>query len=383
MKGLIMDALRLPTQPYCKGVCPESNLSKIVDRAGENAGLSTFTDAMAAQISALGGVLHKNSRVQSVQTSGVGKYSLQINGSFSVHASRLVLNLPAQPLLQLLRQSPSLTQQSAAGLNSLTLSRGASSMKLYVLYDDAWWINHLNRTYGYFNNTAALNTPACLNSGTAVSQRAPLSGRYHDGHTRQRPDGHWYGLLEAAYAFDDLSLAFYSSFIADAAQPFRVLQYNNSWDAQLLLDKVHAELVAYHADALRAARVIEYVESLRPRLGALSVWDRMAVGFGAGIHDWMRDSTGSCTSFSECELKMPQRVMQPLGAQHQLFVVNEAYGSRMGWCEGALVMAENVLHDFFGLQRPEWISADTYTEWVLYNSSSTLHSQLKMSSAHP
>ena len=142
---------------------------------------------------------------------------------------------------------------------------------------------------------------------------------------------------------------------------------------------MHQELVRLHTDALIAAgyngsRLAAVVPP--PTLLTLSIWDRMVAGIGGGIHDWNRNAprsggTGpSCSSFSECARVMPQRVIQPLGAAVPgLFEVNEAFGPRSGWCEGSLVMAENMLVDHFGLSRPVWIDEEEYNNWVLFNGS--------------
>ena len=48
-----------------------------------------------------------------------------------------------------------------------------------------------------------------------------------------------------------------------------------------------------------------------------------------------------------------------------LYVANEAFGPMPGWAEGSLVMAETVLHRFFGMGKPDWISNETYMKHVL------------------
>ena len=92
----------------------------------------------------------------------------------------------------------------------------------------------------------------------------------------------------------------------------------------------------------------------------------------------------SCSSFSECQRVMPPRVLQPFGKEHPVFVVNEAYGSRSGWCEGSLVMAENVVaSEHFGLAPPAWINSTIYEEHVLFNSTAAFAAGLQLSSARP
>ena len=67
-------------------------------------------------------------------------------------------------------------------------------------------------------------------------------------------------------------------------------------------------------------------------------------------------------AFSRCSKKAKN------GESVPLFVVNEAYSSRVGWCEGSIVMAENALHRHWKLSRPAWIAADVYEKFVLYSS---------------
>jgi len=296
------------------------------------------------------------------------------------------LNLPAQPLLQLLRRSPTLTESTKlppTPLKALHWSRGADSMKLYIYYEDAWWINALNRTYGYFNNTYK---PACVTSGASVPQFAPLTGRYHDGDVRCSGNNNCRGMLEAVYGYDVISIAFYRPYLADAKVPYRLLNYTESWEARELLDAVHASLVAIHESELASRGDLQRVAALRPSQAALAIWDRMAEGFGAGIHDWMRDDSAAaaCHSFTECQAVMPAQVLQPLGANNPVFVVNEAFGSRVGWCEDSLAMAENVVHSHYGLQRPSWITATDYDHWVIFhqNTTAALHKHT-LSAARP
>jgi hypothetical protein len=417
MKGLIMDNLQLPTRPYCaSSSCPERNLSVITDKNGLNAGMTTFVDSMQAKATATehARIFLESEVVKISQTNQEGENGVSFTLSFangsSVQANNLVLNLPQQPLLQLLRASPiaplPLTSLGAKTvptvplpLKALKWVKGAASMKLYLIYEDAWWRNHLNLTYGYFNNSAA---PSCQTSGTAIPEFPPLSGRYHDGMLICGSDGHsCRGAIEAAYAFDDVSIGYYRPYLADSTTPAMVYNWPKSSmsesssnttarataapssdlptasdvDSVGLLTEVHAELVHLHAAALHKAGVYDQVAAMRPTTAVLAIWDRMVAGFGAGIHDWMRDSRSTnsrpgaaCTGFSDCQKNMPSLVLQPFGKSMPLFIVNEAYSSRVGWCEGSIVMAENALHRHWKLPKPDWISADIYEKWVLYNS---------------
>jgi len=386
-----MVGLALPTAPYCVA-CPEQNLSKVVGPGGQNAGLSTFVDAMEKQLMHGFGPrvsIRRSAEVTKlVPPDGAGKDYLLYHGSGPpVAARRVILNLPPQPLLTLLRASPAMTAAASASprneLGALRHSRGADAMKLYVHYEDAWWRNALNLTVGYFNNSY---TPSCTTSGTAVPQYAPLSGRYHDGHVEcDLPASRCRGFLEAVYAYDDIAIAHYRPYLTSGAEPFTVVERGGGWEAEALLDELHASLVQLHAARLSAVGALEHVRSLRPQLAVLSIFDRLSRGFGAGIHDWMRDGgdAASCSSFSECQAVMPPRVLRPFGDE-PVFVVNEAYGTRSGWCEGSLVMAENVVaSEEFGLGRPEWIDRDVYEQHVIFNGTSVAEPPLLLSSARP
>lgn len=362
-----MTALQLPTRPYCEQPCPEYNLSKIVDQSGNNAGLSSFVDAMAAKAQAHPSVsFFTNSEVGRLE-SVAGDFRVVLSNGTSLTASQVILNIPQQPLLALLRRSPSLTAMAddPSRLRMLHAVKGGPSTKLYVLYEDAWWINELGLSYGFFNNSAV---PPLYNSGQAIPQFPPLSGRYHDGHVQCAQD-QCRGFLEAVYAYDDISLAFFRPYLADAGSPVHVFDYGHDWESTQLLELLHTELVRLHATALQAKGAYNRTLALRPSVAVLSVWDRLATGFGAGIHDWARDARteSTCHSFSQCLTIMPQQVLQPLGKAVPVFVVNEAFGTRSGWCEGSLVVAENVLHSHFALSRPPWIDAKVYDDDVLFN----------------
>jgi hypothetical protein len=178
-KALIENELALPTAPYCGPSCPEYNLSKIVDGSGRNAGLSTLTDALVDRLQDPSRVaLFRQTPVTQIDASGSGTYRLHLGGvgPSSATASAVILNLPAQPLLTLLRRSPTLGRAADTNqLRALHFSRGADAVKLYLYYEDAWWRTALNRTEGYFNNSCAQESnPA---ASAACSTPARSSGR--------------------------------------------------------------------------------------------------------------------------------------------------------------------------------------------------------------
>ena len=69
----------------------------------------------------------------------------------------------------------------------LYMPLATTACKWYVHYEDAWW-----RTLGLSTGNFQAGAPNTLS--------LPLNGRYHDGHSRCRPDGSCYGFLLAVYS---------------------------------------------------------------------------------------------------------------------------------------------------------------------------------------
>jgi hypothetical protein len=46
-----------------------------------------------------------------------------------------------------------------------------------------------------------------------------------------------------------------------------------------------------------------------------------------------------------------------------IHICGEAYSDQQGWVEGAFCVAEKMLQEHFGLQRPTWLSKDYYLGW--------------------
>lgn len=365
-----MTELKLPTKPYCKD-CREYNLSKIVDEKGNNAGMYKLIEGM---------VKATPDRVQHVLGAEVVRLHPTKSGFIIVLANgsetpveSVILAMAQQPLMTLLHSSRQLEKVAAdtGGLpnfRALHRIRASPAMKLYLLYEDAWWRNELNLTQGTFNNSAATENQT---SGTPVPQFPPMVGRYHDGDVRCDP--HCRGFLETTYAFDDVSLAFFRPYRAGTQPYVRLGEDPDDVAGNDLLDIVHEELVRFHAHALaKVSGALARTKKLRPSMALLAIWDEATTGFGGAIHDWFRDSRGNatCSSFEVCQQVMPPRFLQPF-PKVPLFLAGEAFGSRNGWSESAMAMAENVLAHHFGLDRPEWIDEKTYTQKVLYNMSGT------------
>lgn len=356
--ALLEKGLQLPTAPYEPGD-PVHAMRKIVDRSGHNAGYVTFVEELLKQVKSKGLRFFPGQTLTSIAAGALHPgegFALAFSASDGsdpevVFSEKVLLNIPQQPLLQVLRVSPFLWASDSNWLDGTTpmdplyVPTRSVDVKLYVYYEDAWWINDLNLTTGMFEDDADTN-----------AQHAPLAGRYHDGDVRCDPRCR--GFLEAVYTNEarrEAAIKFYENYQLYTGSPYSILD-DSTMDGRALLEKVHASLLRLHRSQLVAAGALERVEALHPSQIVLSVWDSKVKYFGAATHH-MKNGTIPPRLVSVMSLK-------PFSGK-QIYLANEAFGPVSGWAEGSLVMAENIVHQL-GLDRPSWLSEDVYEKHVLF-----------------
>ena len=361
-KHLVVDALKLPTKAYNPTKAGwDHALHKIVDAAGNDAGYLTFVEKMAhASLSNLKLLLGKE--LASIGPSSLAPadgLTLVFADGAAVTAKRLALNLPQRPLLRLLAASPSLVPADAQWPAPLTRPLAYPIVKLYLHYDDAWWINDLGLRAGSFNNSQAWHAdptgPMAADDCLGARQAPyPLQGAYHDGDYRcDRPGPRaCRGFLQAAYMGDPQAVRLYEQFHLSGTDSAVALDPATRPDHRFLLEGVHAALLGVHEATLKAKGAYERVAAMQPSGGVASVWSDRAAGLEAGCH-MPREHAGSVKP-------TPAAAIAPLAPwAKQVFVVNEAFGTRECWAEGSLVMAENAAARL-GLPRPAWLPQDLY-----------------------
>ncbi len=112
------------------------------------------------------------------------------------------------------------------------------------------------------------------------------------------------------------------------------------------LKHAHERLVDYHQlyntnpaanyTGFEASTVFSSVQP--PPYAVLSTWDTSVPWAGGAWHAW--------TDLSNIE-----KAMQPF-VENNLFVVNEAYSLLQGWAEGSIKLADEILENYFGIERP-------------------------------
>lgn len=75
--------------------------------------------------------------------------------------------------------------------------------------------------------------------------------------------------------------------------------------------------------------------------------------YGAGYHAW---KAGYNVKY------VMEFMRKPMEAEN-IHICGEAYSDQQGWVEGAFCVAELMLQQYFGLERPEWIPQSYYMGW--------------------
>jgi lysine 2-monooxygenase len=84
--------------------------------------------------------------------------------------------------------------------------------------------------------------------------------------------------------------------------------------------------------------------------------------YSAVYHTWNEDPYGGGWHEWKANYRLDQVMWQmrkPV-AEHDIYIVGEAYSYNQGWVEGALDTAESTLQEFFGLNTPAWLEPRDY-----------------------
>lgn len=342
-----VEALGLKTAVYDPEPAQwDHKLRKLVDANGNAVGYLTLVETMLDRATKLGAQLKYNTKVL-----GIGGNSsdiqLHLATGETVHAKAVMLNLPQDVLLKLLRKSDGpITEFFPSPLYEPS---SFPIMKLYIHYEDAWWRNDLGLVAGPFVNDNPGTPPpmSVQGHGLVYQEPAPLQGQYHDGDVRcDLPGGKCRGFIQAFYN-GGVGVDFYKNFHpwdGDAA----VELSPSTKEHQELLTMVHKALVEFHKDALEKANATARVEQMSPDGGVMSIWSRGVDGIHSGCH--MPKPTQSGNHSSSAELALD--ALRPFSGW-PLYVANEAFGPHPCWAEGSLNMsAAAVQHMGVQLQHP-------------------------------
>lgn len=348
LTAALMKELKIPTAVYDPDPAFwDHGMHKVVDENGHNAGYLTFVERLLALSEESGAEVRYGAQVValSAEPNMGSPLALRLASGEEVRAEAVVLNMPQNPVLQLLRSSP--PPFSTIFPAPLYDPISYPIMKFYVHYEDAWWRNYLNHTAGFFQDDFS---HADEEFGTEVPYQrpAPLKGQYHDGDVRcDLPGGLCRGYLQAFYGGEtDGAVKFYAVFSDRVSQDGVVhLSPSNAHQRQLL-SQVHEALVKLHGADLDAAGKRAEVEAMFPTSAVMSIWSEGVGGIHAGCH---MPKAGNSPSPGD----LPKKALQPY-APLPVFVANEAFGSVHCFAEGSLQMAEASMQRL-NVSTPQWL----------------------------
>eukprot|EP00956_Cyclotella_meneghiniana_P010958 scaffold15315_cov36-Cyclotella_meneghiniana.AAC.4 len=321
---LIQEKFKLPT--LCYSVEEFCLARKIVDASGRNAGFFTLVKAMLNEITSAGVHVyysHKLTSISQTEADGYKELTFETKSDVEkVETMHLFLNTGLSPMLNIVRSSSfPMSFMSDAFYSNVVALKSQFGRKLYLFYDDAWWITLLNKADGTFSQAGGFDT-------------VPLEGRYHDGDVAcDSTTGACSGFLLALYNSDDNDegSSFLRRFQGDISNPVTTLT-NSTPEGGLLLQKAHEALMA-HPDHQTAAALVGLAE---PTIAVMSTWNMASEGFGGHSHTWTDRSKET----------LVRTGLHELG----IYLVNEAYSlDQHGWAEGSFGVADKVLENKFGI----------------------------------
>ena len=209
LHALITEKLGLNVSCYQKvEPCLQYN---IVDRNGTKLGFTTFVEKMMEIVVDKGARYFPRHSLSSFHTNvtGVIAHTLYFSNGIVATASDVILNVPQQPLLRILREStwPMNDDHVKQVYDAVHSVQPEVVTKLYLYYSNAWWPK-----LGLINGEYAM-------AGDARNML--LEGRYHDGHIKcaDSTGANCHGFLLAVYAHD---------FAGNKAQYFRYVLEDKS-----------------------------------------------------------------------------------------------------------------------------------------------------------
>ncbi|GMH41719.1 hypothetical protein BSKO_09629 [Bryopsis sp. KO-2023] len=287
--------------------------------------------------------------VESTKTGGT-PVELKFENGGSAVVDQVMLNIPSEAIATLDGRSILFQKQSKAAQGGYMISDTLSLTKIYVEYEDAWWITKLGLIEGTFEEPFD----------------PKLEGRYHDGPARcfdknnnqipldsekemiHKCNG---ALMAAYFGFDDQSQEkFYTAF-KQGDDPLSIFEWDESADGFDLIQAVHNQLMNFHSQNFTNAG-FSAADIDPPLYLYMGNWGREDP-IAASAHEWTLHLPGTTIA------KTTKALLRPAEG-YDVFIANEAYGVSPGWAEGSIMMAERVLAYELGVGKPAWLNDDQY-----------------------
>lgn len=368
---LLRGPLNLSTSCYIPSCKPEPLdddlvLHKLVDpTTGESAGYGSALVRMISHLSSMGVRMTLGHKLEAIRASDAqGLKLLWATGRGSeqseTDSDSVFLNLPRHAVKALsadsviFQESPAQTQELLKCSAELYGNQSTeASVKVYLIYEDAWWISKLGLREGEVH---------------ALTTDPPIYLRYHDGPTQCHQHG-CRGALLVQYAHTlETGASWYMQFQRDWKQTLGI------FTSGPLLQEVHRKLMAMHVEMLYAAGMTPD-DVVKPVAAFVGFWSHAKQMSFAPAPDPLECSTGKplppCLHGISPAVYWRQ-IRKPIQSR-QIFLANNDWWLEEPsvdlmppyWAEVSLRTAERVLHDYVGLQKPPWLNETYYRHSVL------------------
>ena len=398
----LIDALHLQSECY-DPTCQDEDvrgevqwpyrqpLKKIVGFDGRHRGYGAALSAMLGRFEGLGGRMFLGAELVGIeQHRRHGDWLLEFNSTGAVplpatrwRGRRALLNLPRSRLaaLKLAERLPErwpAMQCTDRALPS-NITEGATTTKVYALYEDAWWVRMLNLLRGVRENLTQLPVAIHYHDGEVLCS----SGLDAGGQPLWRPARHTSqrdrcrGVLQVFYRHSQsCPVAFPHCMDFWAALPRRNLSDPLTVSEEAALRRaVHEKLIAIHYDQLKVHFSEEEIRAIEePTSVAYSVWYHQGTfpagdrGLLSGPQDVIFDQDGpKCGSIQEYEDKVYGVGAfrdSGLHVANNDFAIIERSSWHGPWAEQPLVAAEKILAEAFDLPRPAWLNKTYYDRFI-------------------
>ncbi|PJJ07833.1 flavin-dependent amine oxidoreductase [Flavobacterium sp. 1] len=255
--------------------------------------------------------------------------NLKTNTEWKVYANTLVLAMPRKSL-ELLDQNNfffNINENSVLNTNIRSVIM-EPAFKILMGFPYPWW-----KELGIDSGHSITDLPMrqCYYFGTdAETDNSMLLGSYGDMET----ETFWKALSDDKVLFEVKA--------AKSASLKELHQLNDVQTTKMMVNELMNQLRELHGPDVTIPE---------PYVTYFKDWTNEP--FGAGYHAWK-------AGFS-VENVMPY--MRKPVADEQIHICGEAYSDQQGWVEGAFCEAEKMLQEYFGLDRPIWLSPDYYLGW--------------------
>jgi monoamine oxidase len=255
--------------------------------------------------------------------------NLKTNTEWKVYANTLVLAMPRKSL-ELLDQNNFFfnTDENSVINKNIRSVIMEPAFKILMGFEYSWW-----KELGIDSGHSITDLPMrqCYYFGTdSETENSMLLGSYGDMET----ETFWKALSDDKLLFEVKP--------AKLASLKELHQLNDVQATKLMVGELMNQLRELHGNEVTIPE--PYVTYFK---------DWTDDPFGAGYHAWK-------AGFS-VENVMPY--MRKPVADEQIHICGEAYSDQQGWVEGAFCEAEKMLQEYFGLDRPTWLSPDYYLGW--------------------